>query len=286
MKGLLFEHLFRDNYYIPKKCIVYNQRSGITYYQYFRSSLQSLQRYGISEIHITGVWALIPRCREKIFMMVDLITNIASELLHVIAFVTGLAIILSKRTCFFKSNSYHLKQNKQYSNISWNIVMVKCFCSSALCFNNFTSKVCKRRPLKYYRLPREESIQSEYRNIFRTDGINWNKGHICLAHWSLGGRKSINDLPDIPIPADQLQKIQEKYKAAKTVLEKYKTLSQKLHLRYKNAKRKSEIASQMSKDGQNLVKRTPVIRECTLVPPPRKKTPSKKQYPKKAGQFI
>ena len=36
----------------------------------------------------------------------------------------------------------------------------------------------------------------------------------------------------------------------------------------------------MSKDSQNLVKRTPVIRECTLVPPPRKKTPSKKQYKK------
>ena len=52
-------------------------------------------------------------------------------------------------------------------------------------------------------------------------------------------------------------------------------------LRYKNAKRKLEIASQMSKDNQSLVKKTPVIRECTLVPPPRKKTPSKKQYQKK-----
>ena len=30
-------------------------------------------------------------------------------------------------------------------------------------------------------------------------------------------------MPDIPIPADQLQKIQEKYEAAKNVLEKYKT---------------------------------------------------------------
>ena len=65
------------------------------------------------------------------------------------------------------------------------------------------------------------------------------------------------------------------------MLEKYKTPPQKLHLRYKNAKRKLEIASQMSKDSQNLVKRTPMIRECILVPPPRKKTPSKKQYQKK-----
>ena len=61
-------------------------------------------------------------------------------------------------------------------------------------------------------------------------------------------------MPDIPIPADQLQKIQEKYEAAKNVLEKYKTPPQKLHIRYKNAKRKLKIASQMSKDSQNLVK--------------------------------
>ena len=124
-------------------------------------------------------------------------------------------------------------------------------------------------------LPREESIKSKYRKIFPTDGINWNKGNIWSAHWSHGERKSINDLPDIPIPAYQLQKIQEKYKAVKNVLKKYKTPPQKLHIRYKNAKRKLKIASQMSKDSQSLVKTTPVIREHTLVPPPRKNTPSK-----------
>ena len=67
----------------------------------------------------------------------------------------------------------------------------------------------------------------------------------------MGERKCINDLPDIPIPADQLQKIQEKYETAKNVLKKYKTPPQKLHFRYKNAERKLEIASQMSKDSQN-----------------------------------
>ena len=92
--------------------------------------------------------------------------------------------------------------------------------------------------------------------------MNWNKGHICSAHWSHGERESINDLPDIPIPADQLQKIQKKYETAKNVLEKYKTPPQKLHIRYKNPNRKLEIASQMSKDTQNLVKRTPVIRDA------------------------
>ena len=115
--------------------------------------------------------------------------------------------------------------------------------------------------------------------------MNWSKGHICPAHWSQGVRKIINDLPDIPIPADQQQKIQEKYDTAKNVLEKYKTPPQKLHIRYKNAKRKLEIASQMSKDSQNLVERTPVIRECKLVPPARKKTPSKNNI-KNTGQFI
>ena len=36
-------------------------------------------------------------------------------------------------------------------------------------------------------------------------------------------------------------------------------------MRYKNAKRKLEIASQMSKKSQNLVKRTPVNRELALL---------------------
>ena len=111
--------------------------------------------------------------------------------------------------------------------------------------------------------------------------MNWNKNHICSAHWSHSEIKSINDLADIPITADQLQKIQETYETAKKVLEKYKTPPQKLHIRYKHAKRKLEIASQMSKESQNLFKRPPVIRERILVSPPRKKTPSKKQYQKK-----
>ena len=46
----------------------------------------------------------------------------------------------------------------------------------------------------------------------------------------------MNDLPDIPIPPDQLQKTQEKYEAATNVkykIEKYKTPPQKLHITYK-----------------------------------------------------
>ena len=48
-------------------------------------------------------------------------------------------------------------------------------------------------------------------------------------------------------------------------MEKYKTLPQKLHMRYKNSKRKLEIASQMSKKSQNLDEGAPVNIELALV---------------------
>ena len=88
-----------------EKCVtskVHALREKCLYSEFFRSIFSRIQT--ISEIHNTGVWALIPRCWEKIFMMVDLIINIASETLtplYVIPFVAGLAIILSKKTLFF-----------------------------------------------------------------------------------------------------------------------------------------------------------------------------------------
>lgn len=48
-------------------------------------------------------------------------------------------------------------------------------------------------------------------SIFKTSGFNWSKGHICSAHWSSGFRKDINDLPDVPVPPDQVTKIKQKY---------------------------------------------------------------------------
>ena len=138
-------------------------------------------------------------------MMVDLIINIASELLTLLKiteFLTGFAVILNYEKILFFKKHYYLLRNKQYSNIFWIIVMVKWLSSSALCFNNFTNKDCNGWPLKYYRLPREESMQSKYRKIFRTDGMNWNEGNICSAYWSHGERESINDLPEFPISAD------------------------------------------------------------------------------------
>ena len=49
-------------------------------------------------------------------MMVDLITNIASETLrslYVITLVTGLAIILSKKPCFFFQKQHLLLKEEQ-----------------------------------------------------------------------------------------------------------------------------------------------------------------------------
>ena len=40
--------------------------------------------------------------------------------------------------------------------------------------------------VKFYRLPRDPSIQKEYQQIIKTTGLNWKKGHICAEHWSSG----------------------------------------------------------------------------------------------------
>ena len=65
-------------------------------------------------------------------MIVDLITNIASELLmlsKITEFLTGLAVILSYENNLFlkKKERLLLIRKKQYSNISSIIVMVKWF---------------------------------------------------------------------------------------------------------------------------------------------------------------
>ena len=41
--------------------------------------------------------------------------------------------------------------------------------------------------------------------------MNWTKGHICEAHWSSGFRKDTDNLPDIAVPKDQLNKLEQKY---------------------------------------------------------------------------
>ena len=56
--------------------------------------------------------------------------------------------------------------------------MVKWYCASALCFNNFKSKDSNGLFIKHYRLPRSESVQKIYMRLFKTSGMNWEKGHM------------------------------------------------------------------------------------------------------------
>ena len=122
---------------------------------------------------------------------------------------------------------------------------MKFHCSSSLCFNNFLSKDINGMPMKFYRLPRDESIQSEYRKIFKTDGMNWENGRICAAHWSCGERNGSKHLPDVPVPEDQLEKLKEKCFKAKKRFDTLADKDGKIKESYKNAKRKYEVALQM-----------------------------------------
>ena len=158
--------------------------------------------------------------------------------------------------------------------------MVKWFCSSALCFNNFKSKDSNGEALKYYRLPREENIQAAYRKVFQTSGMNWGKGHICAAHWSSGFRKGTNDLPDVAVPSDQYEKMHQKYITAEKVLLKYKKPSDKIRTQFKKAKHKYELATQQI-IAPKPATRTPTNRENVIPISTRKsRAPSKKQYKK------
>ena len=91
------------------------------------------------------------------------------------------------------------------------------------------SKDSNGKKLKHYCLPRENSeIQSQQKIAFRTDGLTWNDGHICAAHWSTVERKNVYDLPDIQILEDQFEKMKQKYITAKNVKNKYKNPTQKM----------------------------------------------------------
>ena len=61
--------------------------------------------------------------------------------------------------------------------------------------------------VKYYRLPRDKSIQQQYTTILKTTGINFKNGHICSQHWKKGFKESTADLPDICVPLTQLSKL-------------------------------------------------------------------------------
>ena len=137
---------------------------------------------------------------------------------------------------------------------------MKWFCSSALCFNNFTSKDKNGAPLKYYRLPRDEMLQREYCKVFNTRGMNWEKGHICCAHWSSNERKNTSDLPDVPVPTDQFEKLQIKYKTAENILKKASKSTSAMKTRFKISKRKYEIAVKLIAKSNNRKGRKAIIK--------------------------
>lgn len=115
-------------------------------------------------------------------------------------------------------------------------------CNSALCFTNCNSKDESGNAIKYYRLPRDKNIQLEYQRIFKTEGFSWKNGYICAKHWSSGERKSTNDLPDIPVPQDQLDLMKIKFERAKKAVEKAKNPTETQKLALKNIKKKLNAA--------------------------------------------
>ena len=51
--------------------------------------------------------------------------------------------------------------------------MVNWNCCSALCTNNHRTVLPDGSKVKYYRLPRDKSIQQQYTTILKTTGINF-----------------------------------------------------------------------------------------------------------------
>ena len=100
--------------------------------------------------------------------------------------------------------------------------MVKWFCCSAFCTNNFRTRNPQGESIEFYRLPRDPEVQASCTRILQTTGINWHSGHICAEHWNLGYRESA-DVPDIPVPASQLVTLEKTLKQAKAQLERKAT---------------------------------------------------------------
>ena len=102
--------------------------------------------------------------------------------------------------------------------------MVKWFCCSAFCTNNFRTRNPQGELIKFYRLPRDPEVQASYTRILQTTGINWHSGYICVEHWSRGYRENASaDVPDIPVLASQLLTLEKKLKQAEAQLERKAT---------------------------------------------------------------
>ena len=76
-------------------------------------------------------------------------------------------------------------------------------------------------------MPRLDKLQQHYTKILKTEGMNWKNGHVCSAHWSNGYRESTFDLPDVPVPDDQLKKLKQRYENAQKMVNSAKIPSVK-----------------------------------------------------------
>ncbi|XP_057295041.1 uncharacterized protein LOC130623561 [Hydractinia symbiolongicarpus] len=150
--------------------------------------------------------------------------------------------------------------------------MVKWFCSSSLCYNNFRTQNSNGGKLIFYRLPRTKDLQMEYQKIIKTAGVNWKNGHICCKHWSAGYK--INEtLPDVTVPQSQIPIIEQKYNRAKERLEKTQSAANKMKV--KELKKKFKFIQTFRTPSS--VKRKPPAKRIYSTPVHKQREPSKRQ---------
>ena len=93
----------------------------------------------------------------------------------------------------------------------------------------------------------------------------------------IGVNQEKTDLPDIIVPDDQYDKICEKHTLAKKTFESHKNPNYKLKLRYKTAKRRFEVATEI-KNNVPEKQRKPIERDVSVPIVLKRRKLSKKQY--------
>ena len=120
--------------------------------------------------------------------------------------------------------------------------MVNWLCASALCFNKSKTRYLRGQQIKYYRLPRSERTQQMYMKLF-TSGMNWKGAYLWgTLEWRERKCRSFTGYHNY------YQSIwkNKNNPSLKKQLNCIKNPSEKIKLiRYKTAKRKFEIATQI-----------------------------------------
>lgn len=162
--------------------------------------------------------------------------------------------------------------------------MVKWFCCSALCLNNYTTTDESGNSIRYYRLPRNDALKREYAKILETTGFNWKGGHICGKHWSCGERKNICDLPDVPVPNGMLERFKTRYDNALKLYSKKTKPTEKDRAKLRKHKRVFETALRISGQPEKAKRSCPSSRRETLPRQTKARSLGKKQLQKKLSQ--